>query len=116
MKRIVSVSLAVLLLICLVGCSNAVGGTYTLTRATYDGKEVTPSSLGMNVVLTLDDNGLGTASWNGEDMEITWAEMDDAVTLEGVNGTLVFTKAGKDLILHDKGAILYFTLPEEPED
>ena len=49
-------------------------------------------------------------------MEITWAETDDAVTLEGVNGTLVFTKAGKDLILHDKGAILYFTLPEEPED
>lgn len=116
MKRILSVSLVFLLLICLVGCSHAVGGTYTLTRATYDGKQVKPSSLGMNVVLALDENGLGTASWNGEVQDITWAETGETVTLEGVNGTLVLTKAGKDLILHDKGAILYFTLPEEPKD
>ena len=115
MRRFLSVTIALLLVVGLVGCSHAVGGTYTLTRATYDGKEIRPSSLGISAVFHLEENGLGTATWNGKSMEITWAETDDAVTVEGDHGVLEFRKAGKDLILHDEGAILYFTLPEEPE-
>ena len=103
------------LLFALTGCSKAAGGAYELTRATYNGKAVNPANLSVNMRFELGQNGLGTATYNGVTVDVTWADNGKTVTVKDGEKTLEFTKDGKNLILHDNGTILYFT-PAKNQD
>ena len=115
MKRLASVLVILALLLSLTACSKAAGGTYTLTKVTWDGVGAQPSMAGVNITFTLESNGVGTARYGNDSYEITWADNGATVTLELRGKTLELTKDGKNLILHDEGAILYFTPPKETE-
>ena len=112
MKRSLSLLLcAALLVLLLAGCSAEAGGEYTLVRITADGNEITPSSLGVSIRLTLEKEGAGTASWNGSPMQITWSQEGKKIYLSGESGILELTQSGKDLIYEQEGARWIF----EPE-
>lgn len=103
------------LLVLLSGCARAVGGSYTLTYGTAEGLRFSPGSLGIHISLELGEDGVGTANYNGTEMEVTWSDQGGSILLEGKNGQLSFVKDGKDLILHEDGISLYLT-PVEEED
>ena len=116
MKRIVCVLMILALLLTLTACSKAVGGTYELSRATFDGKAVNPANLSMNMRFTLEPNGIGTARYNTRTVDITWSDNGSTVTVKDGEKTLEFKKDGKNLILHDNGMILYFTPAKTEEE
>ena len=115
MKRGFALLLAVILLLSLVGCARAAGGSYFLDYITADGYRMKPSLFSMSITMELEEDGVGTANYNGTEMEITWTDTGRAVIVTGPNGELEFSKDGKKLILHDAGTILYFS-PVEEED
>lgn len=115
MKRGIALLLAAILLLSLVGCARAAGGKYFLDYMTADGYRMKPSLFSMNVTLELEEDGVGTANYNGTVLDITWTDTGKAVVITGPNGELEFSKDGKTLILHDEGTILYFN-PVEEED
>lgn len=115
MKRIACVLLILALLVTLTACSKAVGGTYELSRATFDGKAVNPANLSMNMRFTLEPNGIGTARYNTRTVDITWSDNGSTVEITGPNGVLELTKDGKSLILHDEGTLLFFNPVEEDD-
>lgn len=116
MKRIATLLLCAALLLTLTACSKAAGGAYKLDYITADGMRFAPSSFGMNITFQLDSDGVGTANYSGTVMEITWTDEGGTVTVTGEQGTLEFTKSGKQLILHDEGTLLFFSPVEEEDD
>lgn len=116
-RRIFAAGLVLLLALTLTACSKSAGGVYKLTKATENGTAINPADLGLNITFTLQPDGTGSGLYNGASVSLTWTETNRSVTVEGINGTLVFGKEGKDLILHDKGCILTFArqgdVPEE---
>ena len=109
MKRRMLAALLVLgMVLALTACSKSAGGVYKLTKATADGKAVQPTDLGLNITFTLLSDGTGSGVYNNTKVSLTWTETKNTVTVEGINGTLVFDKEGKNLILHDDGTILTF--------
>lgn len=118
-KRILAVGLVLLLALAFTACAKSAGGVYKLTKATNNGVAFKPTDLGLNFTFTLLPDGTGYGSYNGPTVELTWTQTKDKVTLEGINGTLVFDKEGKNLILHDQGSILTFErqgdAPEETQ-
>lgn len=116
MKRILALLLCALLFLGLVGCSRAAGGSYFLDYMTADGYRMKPSLFSMNITLELEEDGVGTANYNGTVLDITWTDTGKAVIVTGPNGELEFGKDGKKLILHDEGTILYFSPVEEDEN
>ena len=115
MKRILSLLLCAALLLALTGCTRAAGGAYKLDYITANGVRMTPSTFGMSISFTLDEEGQGTATYSGSTMEITWEDEGGLVTITGPNGVLEFSKSGKSLILHSDGTLLFFTPIEEDE-
>lgn len=116
MKKILALLLAAALLLTLAGCSRSVGGTYTLEYITAEGLRMNPSGFGMNITFELSEDGVGTATYGGTKLSITWVEDGNTVVVTGPNGELKLTKDGKALILHDEGTLLFFTPKEEEED
>ena len=116
MKRLRLLMSLLALLVLLTGCTRAVGGRYEMSYGTADGLRFTPSSLGIRISLELNEDGLGTASYNGAVMDITWSEKGGTVLVESKHGTLEFQKSGDDLILHEKGVSLYLNPVEEEEN
>ena len=115
MKRILSLLLCAVLLLALTGCTRAVGGEYRLDYITADGVRMTPSTFGMNISFTLEEEGQGTAVYNGTPVEITWEDEGGTVTLTGPNGVLEFSKNGRTLILHSEGTLMFFNPVEEDD-
>jgi hypothetical protein len=117
MKRLIALILTTLaVLFLLSGCgARAVEGKYTLTKTTTEARRIRPSEISMNSTFIFNDDGTGSANLNGNFRTFTWTEDDSTVTAVSSKGTLVFTKDGKDLLLHDDGTILTFE-PEEEED
>ncbi len=115
MKRILALLLCAALFLGLVGCGKSAGGSYFLDYMTADGYRMKPSLFSMNVTLNLEEDGVGTANYNGTVLDITWTDTGKAVIVTGPNGELEFNKDGKKLILHSEGTILYFS-PVEEED
>ncbi len=107
-RRIIAAGLVLLLVLALTGCSKSAGGVYKLTKATSNGTAFKPTDLSLNFTFTLQPDGTGSAVYNGTRVKLTWTETKSTVTVEGINGTLVFDKDGKNLILHDEGSILTF--------
>lgn len=116
MKRVFALLLAGVLLLSLVGCARAAGGSYFLDYITADGYRMKPGLFSMSITLDLEEDGVGTANYNGTELDITWTDTGRAVIVTGPNGELHFSKDGKTLILHDEGTILYFSPVEEEED
>lgn len=115
MKRILSLLLCAVLLLALTGCKRAAGGAYKLDYITADGVRMTPSTFGMSISFTLEEEGQGTAVYNGSPMEIIWEDEGGKVTLTSPNGVLEFSKSGKTLILHSEGTLMFFTPVEEDD-
>lgn len=115
MKRILIVTLSLLLCLSLAGCSKSVGGTYKLEYITSDGVRLPPSNLGLNITFELDEDGIGSAEYGSTSLTITWAEDGNDVVVRSQDKELRFSRDGKKLILHDEGTILYF-VPEETEE
>ena len=107
-RRIFALGLVLLLALTLTACAKSAGGVYTLTKATFNGTAVKPSDLGMSFTFTLQSDGTGTGLHNGASINLTWTETKRTVTVESIDGTMVFDKEGKNLILHDEGTILIF--------
>lgn len=116
MKRFFVLLSAVILLLSLVGCARAAGGSYFLDYMTADGYRMKPSLFSMSITLDLEEDGVGTANYNGTVLDVTWTDTGRKVIVTGPEGELEFSKDGKKLILHDKGTILYFSPVEEEED
>ena len=112
MRRLFALLLCAALLLALTGCSKAAGGSYKLEYITADGVRMLPSSFGMNISLDLEEDGVGTANYSGTVMDITWTDEGKTVLVTGPKGELEFRKDGKNLILHDNGTLLFFTLVE----
>ena len=112
MRRLFALLLCAALLLALTGCSKAAGGSYKLEYITADGVRMLPSSFGMNITLDLEEDGVGTANYSGTVMDITWTDEGKTVLVTGPKGELEFRKDGKNLILHDNGTLLFFTLVE----
>ena len=108
MKRILLALLCGALAFALGGCADSVGGVYKLDHATANGLRLSPESYGIRIQLQLEDNGVGTATYDAATLNVTWEEDDGTVTLTGPNGVLEFTKHGNSLILHDDGTMLFF--------
>ena len=115
MKRGIALLLAAILLLSLAGCAKSAGGSYFLDYMTSDGYRMKPGLFSMSITLDLEEDGVGTASYNGTTLDITWTDTGRSVIVNGPNGELTFSKDGDKLILHDKGTILYFS-PVEEED
>ena len=115
MKRLIPLLLAAAMLLTLAGCSRAVGGDYKLDYITADGMRFSPSSFGMNITLSREKDGTGTANYAGALREITWTEKGGTVELDGPDGKLSFTREGKSLLLHSNGTILFFNPVEEDD-
>ena len=115
MKRMIAALLAAALLL-LAGCSKAVGGTYTLTHGTAEGKTWTADTLGMSFSFTLQEEGIGYGEYNRQKLDLLWSEEGNTVTLESRFGTMEFTKSGKNLLLHDNGVVLVFEPESEIKD
>lgn len=115
MKRIFALLLAAILLLSLVGCARAAGGSYFLDYVTADGYRMKASLFSMSVTLDLEEDGVGTANYNGTVLDVTWTDTGSKVIVIGPNGELEFSKDGKNLILHDEGTILYFAPAEEDD-
>lgn len=117
MKRLIALTLVTLsLLLLLTGCgARAVSGTYHLTKTTTEGRRIRPTEISLNSTFIFNDDGTGSASLNGSFRSFSWVEDDGTVTAVSNKGTLVFTKDGKDLLLHDNGTILTFE-PEEADE
>lgn len=115
MRRVFALLLCAALCLALVGCSRAAGGSYRLEYITADGVRMLPSTFGMSISLELEEDGVGTATYSGTLMNVTWTDEGKTVVLNGPKGELEFTKDGKALVLHDEGTLLFFT-PVEEED
>lgn len=107
-RRILAAALVLLLALTLTACAKAAGGVYKLTKVTSNGTAFKPTDIGQNFTFTLLPDGTGYGVYNGTSVDLTWTETKSTVTVEGINGTLVFDKEGKNLILHDEGSILTF--------
>ena len=117
MKRILALLLCALLFLGLLGCSRAAGGSYFLDYMTADGYRMKPSLFSMSVTLDLEEDGVGTANYNGTVLGITWTDTGRTVIVSGPTKELTFSKDGDKLILHSEGTILYFSpVEEEGED
>lgn len=116
MKRILALSFALIACLTLAGCSKDVGGTYRLDYATADGVRISTSNLGITTSFTLEEDGVGTATYSGTTMGITWAEDGNEVVVTNNKKELRFYRDGKNLVLHDNGTMLFFALEEEEED
>ena len=116
MKRILILCLAVLFCFNFASCSKTVGGSYKLEYITTDGVRLPPSNLGMNISFELSEDGIGKASYGSTNLDITWAEDGSDVVVRSQEKELRFSRDGKNLILHDKGTILYFVPVEEEEE
>ena len=115
MKRIITLLAAAALLLTLVGCSKAVGGTYKLEYCTAEGVRFSPSNIGMIISFELNEDGTGSASNGAAELEITWEEDGSTVVVNSPDRKLEFSKDGENLVLHDEGTMLFFVLQEEEE-
>ena len=116
MKKIMALFFALTICLSLVGCSKAVGGTYKLEYITADGVRLPPSNFGMNISFDLEEDGVGTATYGITTQDITWAEDGSEVVLTSAEKELRLYRDGKNLILHDEGTMLFFTLEDEEEE
>lgn len=116
MRRFLLLALIAVLMLTLVGCSKAVGGTYRLDYITTDGVRLTPSTFGMIIDFTLEEDGVGVATYGSVTKEITWLEDGDEVVVKSEDQELRFTRDGKSLILHSDGTLLFFNLEEKEEE
>ena len=115
MKRVIALLLAAVLLLTLAGCARAAGGSYFLDYITADGYRMKASLFSMSITLELEEDGVGTANYNGTVLDVTWTDTGRKVIVTGPDGELEFTKDGKNLILHDEGTILFFAPVEEDD-
>ena len=115
MKRVIALLLAAILLLTLAGCARAAGGSYFLDYITADGYRMKASLFSMSITLDLEEDGVGTANYNGTVLDVTWTDTGRKVIVTGPERELEFSKDGKNLILHDEGTILYFCPVEEDD-
>ena len=116
MKRLIAVLLCAVLLACLfAGCSAKIGGKYVLVKITAEGKELPPASMSISVHFTLEEDGTGSASYNGKPMQIAWNQEGKSLYLTAETGVLELRQSGKDLIFEKEGTRFVFE-PEETED
>ena len=115
MRRFRALLLAALLLLTLTGCARAAGGSYRLDYITANGIRIPPGGFGMNISFELESDGVGTATYSGTTLDITWTDNGSTVEITGPNGVLELTKDGKSLILHDEGTLLFFNPVEEDD-
>lgn len=114
MKRAISIICAVSLLIavlCLVGCSANIDGSYKLVEITEDGEDVS-GQLG-NAIITLEVKGKtatlsGTKDLTGED-SLTLTVDTEKKTMADETGTAVpYTVEGNKLTLESSGNKMVF--------
>ena len=111
MKIMLSALLIVSLLVCLVACGGSKGpsGKYNLVSMESDGMTIdgdTLKSMGMEVTIEFKDDGTGTIDFMGESEDFTWKDgkmisdgeelpfdfSGDTVTIEQDGAKMVFKK------------------------
>ena len=115
MRRFRALLLAALLLLTLTGCARAAGGSYRLDYITANGLRMPPGGFGLHVSFNLEEDGVGTGSFGGDVVDITWTDEGSTVVVEGPRGTLEFTKDGKSLVLQSPGTLMFFNPVEEDD-
>lgn len=109
MKIMLSALLIVSLLACLVACGGSKGpsGKYTLVSMESDGMTIegdTLKSLGMEVTIEFNDDGTGTVDFMGEAEDFTWK--DGKMISDGEE--LPFTFSGDTVTIEQDGAKMVF--------
>ena len=119
MKKTIAIALVLVMLAALLaGCSGgknkyAAAGEYICTSMTTVGLTMDPTMLGMEITLTLNDDGSGTLDLFGETMQAKWeasSNPEGKITLNGSEAKIKLTDS--DLTIEDStGASMTFKRP-----
>lgn len=110
-KKMVAISLVVVMVLCMVACSSKLEGKYMLESMSYEGMTITAdqlASLGMgDSYLEFRNDGTAVMYFEGESEELTVDQ--NAKTLTGSDGESVSYKVdGKTITISQDGATLVF--------
>ena len=117
MKKTMALALALVLLVSLLtacggGGKYAAAGEYLCTSMTAEGLTMDPSAWGLEIVLTLKDDGTGSLKYAGDETEpldLTWSQNGDTLKIT-INGEAADVKLDGDTIaLSQEGAEMIFT-------
>ncbi|MDO4483354.1 MAG: hypothetical protein Q4C54_02620 [Clostridia bacterium] len=110
MKKLVSVLLAVMMLLCTVAAvAEGVPGVWYLNTISASGAAMNPGDLGMEMSFDLKEDGTGAATVMGESADCSWAEADGKVTVTIGDSVQEFTVDGDTLVMEEEGTSLIFT-------
>lgn len=112
MKKTLAIALVILMVASLfVACGEAsAAGSYTCTSMTTEGMTLDPSALGLEVTLTLNEDGTGAMSFGTESIsELTWKQNGNSIDLTVDGETETATLDGDTITLSEDGAELVFT-------
>ena len=111
MKKLVALALVIVMVVAMVACGGGgkdpAVGTWKLTGMFMDGQDYSAylGLLGMEMTLTLNEDGTGTMDAMGESINITWS--DGKITNEGES--IPFSVDGDKLTMEEDGTQLVFT-------
>lgn len=114
MKKIVALTLVLVMVFALCACGGSKGGatpgTYKLTGMVEDGEDMSDyipllESMGMEINLVLNKDGTGYLEMYGEQMELTWDA--NSITIEGESEP--YTVDGDTLTISEDDTSMTFT-------
>ena len=114
MKKIVLLSVVFALLFTIFGifpssAESALTGEYELISMSYAGSEMNPASMGMNALLTLNENGTGSLVMNGAANDLPkWTDEGETVTLYNTGGDALPCSYADGIITLEMGENYYW--------
>lgn len=116
MKKVISFTMMLALLVSLFCCGAAVlaeaeslEGVWYLNSVEIEGVEMSPASLGLEMVMTLETDDTVLIQVTGEEDESgAWSRDGDEVTVTIEGETMVFVLQGDALVVEDDGATMIF--------
>lgn len=109
MKKLASLILALLLALgCAAVSADDVTGTWYATSVSMDGQTVDPSALGMEMTLTLNNDGTACMTVLGQEQPCTWSINGDTLTLSADGSDLPLSYDGTAIIIDDSGVAMKF--------
>ena len=118
MKKTMALALVLVMLVALfAGCSGSKGkyaaaGEYLCTSMTAEGLTMDPSAWGLEITLTLKDDGTGTLKYAGDETEpkpLTWSQNGETMTITVDGEAAVATYKDNQVTLSQEDYEMIFT-------
>lgn len=112
MKKSLAIALVIVMIASLfVACGEtSAAGNYTCTSMSAQGMTLDPSALGIEVTLTLNEDGTGAMSYGEQaTSELTWTQNGNSIDLTVDDETTTATVDGDTITLTEDAAELVFT-------